>query len=290
MINIGGIRWSLHPLLAVLMLLSIMTGYIGELLTLFVLVFVHELGHAAAAHGFGWKVLEIKLLPFGGVAELEEKPGAPSYEEAVIALAGPLQNLWMAGAAWALGAAGLMNPQWSDYLIHANLLLLAFNMLPIYPLDGGRLLRYICGMQLNYYATLRFSAWTGMIFSVLMIAFALLPQLEHSGGIQANLLAVGLFLFAANFTYRKQIPFLFMRFLMTRERGSRIKIRAGSRARPIVVTGLHPVWTTARLFLRDHYHLVYVMEDRGRIVGVLPEQRVVEGYLSGDRAVSDLLR
>lgn len=289
MINIGGIRWGLHPLLAVLMLLSVMTGYIGELLTLFLLVFVHELGHAAAAYGFGWKVLEIKLLPFGGVAELEERPGAPAYEEAVIALAGPLQNVWMGAAAWSLGALGFMDPQWADYLLKANLLLLVFNLLPIYPLDGGRLLRYVCGLRFNYYTTLRFSAWAGMAFSVLMIVYALLPT-EDRKGIQANLLAVGIFLLAANWTYLKQVPYLFMRFLMSRERGSRRKIRDGSRAKPIVVTRLHPIWTTARLFLRDQYHLVYVMEDRGQIVSVLPEQRIVEGYLSGDRAVSDLLR
>ncbi|QJC52888.1 Zn-dependent protease [Paenibacillus albicereus] len=292
MIEVGGIRWSLHPLLAVLMLLSVLTGYIGELLLLFLLVFVHELGHAAAAHAFGWKVLEIRLLPFGGVAELEERPGAPAWEEAAIALAGPLQNVWMAGAAWALGAGGWMDAALASYLVQANLLLLTFNLLPIYPLDGGRLLRFACGLRMNYYGTLRFSAWAGIGCSLLMIGYALLPQLQRSGsgGVQANLLAVGLFLLAANWTYRKQIPFLFLRFLMARGRSAKRRIQAGSRARPIVVMGRHPVWTTARLFLRDHYHLVYVMEDPGRIVGVLPEQRVVEGYLSGDRAVSDLLR
>ncbi|SIQ07786.1 stage IV sporulation protein FB [Paenibacillus sp. RU4T] len=283
-------RWSLHPLFAVLMLLSVMTGYLAELLTLFTLVFVHELGHAAAAYGYGWRIREIKLLPFGGVAELEEKPGAPAREEAVIALAGPLQNVWMAAAAWVLGSLGWMDAGWADYLVHANLLLLAFNLLPIYPLDGGRLLRIACGLRLTFYSTLRLSAWTGMAFSLVMIGYALLPQLHRSSGIQANLLAVGLFLLATNWTYRKHIPFLFLRFLVNRERGARRRIREGVRSRPIVVTQRHPVWTTARMFLRDHYHLVYVMEERGRIVKVLPEQRIIEGYLTGDRAVSDLLR
>ncbi len=275
---------------AVLMLLSVMTGYLAELLTLFTLVFVHELGHAAAAYGYGWTIREIKLLPFGGVAELEEKPGAPAREEAVIALAGPLQNVWMAAAAWGLGSLGWMDAGWADYLLRANLLLLAFNLLPIYPLDGGRLLRIACGLRFTFYSTLRLTAWTGMAFSLVMIGYALLPQLHRSSGIQANLLAVGLFLLATNWTYRKHIPFLFLRFLVNRDRGARRRIREGVRARPIVVTQRHPVWTTARLFLRDHYHLVYVMEERGRIVKVLPEQRIIEGYLTGDRAVSDLLR
>ena len=290
MIKLAGVKWSLHPLFAVLMLLSVMTGYLSELLTLFVLVLVHELGHAAAAYGYGWEIREIKLLPFGGVAELEERPGAPAYEEAVIAIAGPLQNVWMAGGAWVLGHTGMMDGSWAEYLIRSNLLLLVFNLLPIYPLDGGRLVRLACGLKLNFYSTLRLSAWTGMLFSVLMMGYALVPHFRHSGGVQANLLAVGLFLLAANWSYRKHIPYLFMRFLMNRDRGSRRRIRDGARARPIVVTERHPVWTTARLFLRDHYHLVYVMEERGSILRVLPEQRIIEGYLTGDRAVSDLLR
>ena len=74
---------------------SIVTGYFVELITLFAIVFVHELGHVAAARGFGWNVLEVKLLPFGGVAEVEEAGSLPSKEEAIVAIAGPLQNLWM---------------------------------------------------------------------------------------------------------------------------------------------------------------------------------------------------
>ncbi|AJY76066.1 M50 family metallopeptidase [Paenibacillus beijingensis] len=289
MIKIRGIVWSLHPLFAVIMLMSVLTGYFIELLTLFTLVLIHEIGHVAAARGFGWTVRAVRLLPFGGVAEMEEEPGAPSAEEAVVALAGPLQNVWMGAAAWALGHFGLMDSAAAAYIAEANAILVLFNMLPIYPLDGGRLLKVALSFSFNYYKALQGSVVVGMALSVLMVGYSIYP-LFFGGGVHANLLAVGFFLLASNWTQRRNLPFVFVRFLMHRDRVAVRRITQGAHARPIVVTAGQSIWSTVRLFLREQYHLVYVMEERGKIVRVLPEQRIIEGYLAGDRAVSDLFR
>lgn len=289
MIKIGGIVWSLHPLFALIMLMSVLTGYFAELLTLFTLVLVHEIGHVAAARGFGWTVRAVRLLPFGGVAEMEEEPGAPALQEAAVALAGPLQNAWMGAAAWTLGYFGLLDAPVAAYIAEANAVLIAFNLLPIYPLDGGRLLKVAFSFGFNYYKALRWSAAVGLALSVLLIGYSLSPALRGAG-INVNMLAVGCFLLASNWTQRRNLPFLFVRFLMHRDRVAVRRIVQGAHARPIVVTAGQSIWSTVRLFLREQYHLIYVMEERGRIVRVLPEQRIIEGYLAGDRAVSDLFR
>ena len=77
------------------MALSIVTAHFIELSLFLLIVFIHELGHSLAASFFSWRVKRIVLLPFGGVAELDEHGNSPIREEAIVVLSGPLQHLWM---------------------------------------------------------------------------------------------------------------------------------------------------------------------------------------------------
>ena len=164
---------------------SIVTGYFVELITLFAIVFVHELGHVAAARGLGWNVLEVKLLPFGGVAEVEEAGSLPSKEEAIVAIAGPLQNLWMGILAWSFGQLGVWNGDWSDYVWRANLMIGLFNLLPILPLDGGKLMQAALSQTLAFHQTLVWGIRISLVLSAIMIGYSIIPmfhmkQLRHS--------------------------------------------------------------------------------------------------------------
>lgn len=273
------------------MLASAMTGYFVELLTLFVIVVVHELGHVVVARSFGWKIKEVKLLPFGGVAEVEDAGGLSAKEEALVAIAGPLQNVWMGLLAWGLGALGLWDNQWGQYVAQANLMIALFNLLPIQPLDGGKLLHALLCYCLNYYRTLRWTARISLLFSALMIAGAFLPLLMEGRGIQANLLVVGIFLLVTNWTYNRNIPFLFYRFLTHREAASDFAQHRGKPVSPIIVSGQQSILSVTRLFRRERYHIVYVIQPAAVELQVLTEQRIVEGCLSGlnpHRAVKEL--
>ncbi|MFC4099987.1 site-2 protease family protein [Paenibacillus xanthanilyticus] len=292
MIKWKGTVWTVHPLFVLIMLASVATGYFTELLTLFALVFVHELGHVAVAKGFGWTVREVKLLPFGGVAEVEDGSGVPAKEEAIVAIAGPLQNVWMAAAAWGLGQTGLWSEEWSQYVISANAIIALFNLLPILPLDGGKLMNALLSRTTTYHRTLRIGARVSLVLSAGMVVFAVLPWL-HGGqtGIQPNLLVVGLFLLLTNWTYNRHIPFLFLRFLTSRGLSASRHLTKGAWALPIIVSKAHTIASALRLFKRDSYHLIVVMEETGQILAVLPEQQLVNGYLEDgkpDRAVLEL--
>lgn len=268
-----------------------MTGYFAELITLFLLVLVHEMGHVIMARSFGWTIREVKLLPFGGVVEVEESGGLPAKEEALVAIAGPLQNVWMGLAAWGCGQLGLWDQAWAEYVWQANLMLCLFNLLPIHPLDGGKLLQASLSYVVNYYKMLIWSARISLLFSVLMIVSSLLPLLVYKDGIQLNLMIVGIFLFMTNWTYYRNVPFLFYRFLMYRDRVNIKALTMGHIANPIIVNGKQSILSVARLFQRERYHLIYMVEDRSKEVRMLPEQKIVEGCLSGsnpNRAVSEL--
>lgn len=122
-------------------------GFIGAV---FACVVLHELGHVAAASRYGIRTPKITLLPIGGVAELERLPEKPS-EEIVVALAGPLVNVVIASfLVVALGTTvgvdaltSMDNPRvaFVARLAAVNIWLVLFNLIPAFPMDGGRVLR-----------------------------------------------------------------------------------------------------------------------------------------------------
>ncbi|GJM75651.1 hypothetical protein HMSSN036_78670 [Paenibacillus macerans] len=105
---------------------------------MFAIVFIHELGHVTAARMYGIRVLSVQMLPFGGVAVMEDAGDLTAGREIAIALAGPLQNALLILASLLLHAAGLWDGPFLDYFIQSNILIALFNLLPILPLDGGK--------------------------------------------------------------------------------------------------------------------------------------------------------
>ncbi|MFD1772483.1 M50 family metallopeptidase [Paenibacillus rhizophilus] len=277
MIRVWGISFSLHPLLVIIMLISVLTGQFLELLTLFAIVLVHELGHVWAALLAGATVKSVQLLPFGGVAVLEDNGKLTAYREIGIALAGPLQNVLMILFAAALREMGWGSAAFMTYLIHANLIIALFNLLPILPLDGGKIVQAAVSLQAPYYSTLLWCGRVSIFASALTAVYALLP-LESGGGLRLNLLMIAAFLLYSNITDHRNLPFRFMAFLMSREAVYEQHMDKGTPARPIVAPLAKPLDDILRLFKRHQYHLIYVLDAKGGVMGVVPEQRLLSSY------------
>lgn len=278
LIRIGGITLSLHPLFVIIMLLSVLTGQFLELLTLFAIVLIHEFGHVGAARMYGLDVVSVQLLPFGGVAVVEDHGRMTAGKEIIIALAGPLQNAVMISAAWLLLSAGWGNPEFLQYLIHANTVIALFNLLPVLPLDGGRIVRAAVSEVTPYYFTLLWSGRISIAASAGIVAYSLLPLLSGNGPL-LNLLLIGGFLLATNVQDQRNLPYRFLAFLTHRNTESDRRLAEGGTARPIVAPSAKPLESVLRLFRRNHYHLIYVVNDQGTIVAVVPEQRLVSSFL-----------
>ena len=144
-------------------------------LGVFASVLLHELGHALTARLFGVPTRRIVLSPLGGVAQLEGGLLRPR-EELYVALAGPLVSFILAGAAFTLAAlAGPWSPAaFFTNLAWANLMLAAFNMLPAFPMDGGRVLRALLAARLGLGRGTAIAARVGRIAALLLIAAGLL--------------------------------------------------------------------------------------------------------------------
>lgn len=178
-----------------LLLLLFLVGTIGEgiaavlfveavVLTLFGCLILHELGHALMARSFGIQTRDITIYPIGGVARLERMSEKP-WQEFWIALAGPAVNVAIAGLLFVMlwpaygsavlpliGNMGVMHIGLLDFLVvllNLNLFLALFNMIPAFPMDGGRILRALLSVKLGQLTATEIAAGVGSAAVVLMV-------------------------------------------------------------------------------------------------------------------------
>jgi Zn-dependent protease/predicted transcriptional regulator len=175
--SVYGIPIELDFSFLLLMLFIYLLAYLGflslnlaVLITLvFVTVVIHELAHSYVALRFGVNIKSILLLPIGGVSRMEEIPRIPR-QEFLISIAGPLTNIVIAlitGVPLLLGLGGAAAGFAGDFLA-VNLLLAIFNLIPAFPMDGGRILRAILAERLSYIRATRIASNLGKIIAVIM--------------------------------------------------------------------------------------------------------------------------
>ncbi len=150
---------------------------VAFIVALFACVVLHEFGHVFAARRYGIRTSDVTLLPIGGVASLERMPEKPS-QEIVVALAGPAVNLVIAillvlllGARFDLSQMAQLEQAQSTLtgrIAAANVMLLVFNLIPAFPMDGGRVLRALLTVRMGYTRATRLAASIGQGLAVML--------------------------------------------------------------------------------------------------------------------------
>jgi Zn-dependent protease len=170
------------------------------ILAIFGCVLLHEMGHALAARCYGIATHDITLLPIGGLARLDGMTRSPR-QEMMIALAGPAVNFAIAGALWlgllhrfnlTLPAAlsSIVAPLLAQ-LLFVNLSLGVFNLLPAFPMDGGRVVRAILASFLSYERATQIAARLGQGLALALAVIGLF------GNLNVNLMLIAAFVFLA---------------------------------------------------------------------------------------------
>lgn len=249
--------------------LGAMLAGLAFTLLLFVCVVLHEFGHALAARAYGIRTPDITLLPIGGVARLERMPEKP-WQEFVVALAGPAVNVVIAfavfvviGKGFHLGEIESVDREGGDMLsklLAINIILVVFNLIPAFPMDGGRVLRALLATRLKHARATRIAATVGQAVA---LVFALL-------GLFGNpvLLFIAVFVF---FGAQQEA-----RYATAKEAFGEIRISRIMQPMPPVFTRGLKVWQAAemaRLDRRESYPLV----DSGlRVLGLVSAWQLAE--------------
>jgi Zn-dependent protease len=180
------IHWTFLFIIAWIVAIDIGQGFnTGQILmsvlfvlTLFICVVLHELGHSLTAKALGGEVKSITLLPIGGMANIKKMPDKPK-EEFLITIAGLAVNVVIALILWVvLSSLGRLDFQDMDFqaitaqnffvmLMAVNLFIVAFNLIPAFPMDGGRILRSLLSFKMSKVKATRISKSIGKTFGVL---------------------------------------------------------------------------------------------------------------------------
>jgi len=176
-----GIPIELHLTVSLLMIAVFVLSdlyFFALILFLFVFVVVHELSHSLVARHYKIKVRKIVLYPIGGVSEIEEIPENPRIEWRM-AIAGPLSSLVIGLVLLGLNQiapvaiAGTLYGSFTLDLAVLNIFLGAFNLIPAFPMDGGRVFRALLAERMKFSDATRYAAFIGRLFGIFMVFFGL---------------------------------------------------------------------------------------------------------------------
>ncbi|MEX2526146.1 MAG: site-2 protease family protein [Gemmatimonadota bacterium] len=244
------------------------------ILLLFGCVLLHEFGHVFAARLFGIATPDITLLPIGGVARLQRMPEKP-VQELVVALAGPAVNVLLAlllfplaetsGEMAAMATLDQPGSNLATRLLAVNVILVLFNMIPAFPMDGGRVLRALLATVLSYLTATRIAARVGQ---ALAFAFGFIGLFYNP-----------LLIFIALFVY-----------MGASQEAEAAEMQAASdtmTVRDAMVTEFLTLPLDARLdravdaLLRTSQHEFPVVDPMGAVVGILTRDHMIRELKSG---------
>jgi Zn-dependent protease/CBS domain-containing protein len=294
------VHWTFFLLLAFFGFIGYQTsgslvGALTETVTivaLFFCVLLHEFGHSLVAQRLGLEIHSITLLPLGGVSNLESLPEKPA-DEVKITLAGPLVNVVLApifvGLGILFGAVPRMPTdlfmgigsvgQFFVYLGYLNVVLAVFNLIPAFPLDGGRILRALLATRLGAVRATDISSAVGQLFAVAFFLIGLL-----GGNLLLALVAVFIYFGASGEAQ------------MVRQheqtRGLTVSDVMGTKPRTETVTPSHTFGQVLDSVIHGYQEDFPVVDESGNLVGMLTREEIMTAAHSPERyqSVRDLMK
>ncbi|SHJ95451.1 stage IV sporulation protein FB [Anaerobranca californiensis DSM 14826] len=265
--RLAGIDLKLNNLFLVLIICMGLLGMLVDSLLIFLVVIVHEIGHVIVAKKLNYHVESIELLPIGGVAKIYEGDYNKSSDEWFIALSGPVNNILFI-------IVLLFFPQ-SDRLIKYNLTLLIFNLLPAFPLDGGRLLKAKLAKDRPMIEAKKLASIIGVIIGLTILAMAYFYYYINVDYLYLSIL--GFFLIISAIKEYKAAKFLPLRMGIVKE-DNKIDILEGK----ILICSLRvKINQIIKHLETDRGILICIIDEKGEVVDLITDKRILQIYNQG---------
>ncbi|MBP0723883.1 M50 family metallopeptidase [Bacillus sp. RG28] len=279
-------KWSalftkikIHPLYWLIAGIGLITASFWSVIFLTIIIFVHELGHALVATFFNWRINKVVLLPFGGVVDLDEHGNRPLLEEFLVTIAGPFQHFLLYLAAFFLYKISILPQNLYELFLFHNLCILCFNLFPIWPLDGGKILYQLFLLIFPFAKAHEVNLYCSFIFLFLGVFFTLLLQ-------PVNLTAWVCisFLFVSLLMEWKHRHFIMIRFLMERFYGKKAYIQ---KIKSINVSKDMKLYEVFSRFQKGYKHNV-VFSTNPKNQMTLDENELLHAYFTEKRVTSTM--
>ena len=199
----GRVKIKFHPLFFVFIFILILSKNFFSVISFLIAVFLHELGHGLIADFLGYKLNQITFLPFGASISGKENVFYSTKHEIIVAVCGPLVNLFLLILCYALFWCFPSIYCYLDIFYYANLVLFIFNFLPIFPLDGGRVLFAILKNKYDIIKAYKIIKIVGVVLSLCLFSLFVISsffEINYTLGVTSIFLLFGIF-FEDNSSY-----------------------------------------------------------------------------------------
>ncbi len=277
--NVFGVTIIMNPFFLLLLVFAGLMGKVMPILLIFALVMWHEFAHTFVAVYHGLTVVEIELLPFGGVARIDELIQMDPAVEKIVAMAGPMSNLILIGIIFLVDYYYLANPKWIIFLIQANAGMALLNLLPALPLDGGRVLRSKLVSKHGFKIATEKAAKVGQIIAILLLFLGLTGYILFNYVNALIYVVLGLFIYVAALKEKRNAMYIFMRYLTSKKRQVRLKRIMATKE--LVATAESSVGEVLRHLTPSYYHFIWVLDSEGELLGLITEFELINSLLEG---------
>ena len=287
-LQINHTRIRIHPLALIGAIVCISVGQGDAVLSALLALVLHELAHVLAAKLFHLPVPELEFTPFGGVARIEDISAATPVQQFVVALAGPAMSWLCCLVCAGLMQMGWVSPRQMEGFLRWNLLLLCFNLIPVLPLDGGRMLQAILTPWLGWQKSMRILSTAGIGAGILMNGLAIWGAVH--GVANLSLVIAGCYLMYAAHLSRTMAAVQCIHGVISKK----MKLER-ERTLQVEWLGASGATSVRELFRRvspGKYHRVIVLDEDGlKSVGELDDGVLVNALLdTPEEALKSLLK
>lgn len=265
---------TIDPFFLILPPIMLFCGYLAEFITVFLSTFLHELGHIMAAIVMKRRINTVRVLPVGLNALIESNVG-PRWQNVIMYLGGPVTNLLLSALPLIIYAGVTANSDKIHFFTLINIYLAVFNMIPILPLDGGRILNEMLSGRVGLFLASRYLQRISICLSVVLLALGILQFIWNNRNF--SLLMIGVYICFVSRFEERSVALLNMKNIIYRH--SRIRKKGVYAARDLVVMKSLNIGDVIKNMDFDRFHIIYVLDDDLKLIKILTEQDVIDGMM-----------
>lgn len=281
--KIFNIQIKISYLIFFILVFSMFFNYFSQLLVLIVVILIHELAHCYACNYYNISISEIKIFVFGGVAKFQGHIEENPKQEVIIALAGPVSNCIL--VIIILLIVNKLNIK-ENYIVQlfltANITISLFNLIPILPLDGGRVARGIMGYYLGIkkatYIIIRLGYCICILLFVIGIYGALVYNIEY---VFISFLSV--YVFFCNKGEKERIDFIFAKNIVLKKKS--LFTEGIMDVKHIIAMEFVDIKNIFNEFTLEQYYIITVTNTKGKVIGNLSESEVIDAIIEYDNNI-----